>query len=97
MGTAVSFVSAITPPLGQGAPVGPYEVVGHIATGGMGEVYLARKRGLGGFERTVVLKVMLPHLAQDERFARMFVDEARIASGLSAPQHRAGVRPRNLR
>ena len=75
----------MTPPLGQGAQVGPYEVVGHIATGGMGEVYLARKRGIGGFERTVVLKVMLPHLAQDERFARMFVDEARIASGLSHP------------
>lgn len=81
----MSFASAITPPLGQGAQVGPYEVVGHLATGGMGEVYLARKRGIGGFERTVVLKVMLPHLAQDERFARMFVDEARIASGLSHP------------
>ena len=78
-------MSSITPPLGQGAQVGPYEVVGHIARGGMGEVYLARKRGIGGFERTVVLKVMLPHLAQDERFARMFVDEARIASGLTHP------------
>ncbi|MEM7677236.1 MAG: protein kinase, partial [Myxococcota bacterium] len=75
----------ITPPLDQGAQVGPYEVVGHIATGGMGEVYLARKKGIGGFERTVVLKVMLPHLAQDERFSRMFVDEARIASGLTHP------------
>ena len=51
----------------------------------MGEVYLARRRGIGGFERTVVLKVMLPHLAGDERFTRMFVDEARIASGLSHP------------
>ena len=78
-------MSSITPPLGPGAVVGPYEVVGHIATGGMGEVYLGRKRGPGGFERTVVLKVMLPHLAQDERFARMFVDEARIASGLTHP------------
>ncbi len=51
----------------------------------MGEVYLARKRGIGGFERTVVLKIMLPHLAVDDRFARMFVDEARIASALAHP------------
>jgi serine/threonine-protein kinase len=72
-------------PLGAGAVVGSYEIIGHIATGGMGEVYLARKRGLGGFERSVVLKVMLAHLAHDERFARMFVDEARIVSQLSHP------------
>lgn len=72
-------------PLGPGAMVGSYEVIGHIATGGMGEVYLAKKRGIGGFERSVVLKVMLQHLAHDERFARMFVDEARIVSQLSHP------------
>lgn len=72
-------------PLGAGAIVGSYEVIGHIATGGMGEVYLAKRRGIGGFERSVVLKVMLQHLAHDERFARMFIDEARIVSQLSHP------------
>lgn len=72
-------------PLGPGAIVGPYEISGHLATGGMGEVYIARKKGIGGFERMVVLKVMLSHLAHDERFARMFIDEARICSQLSHP------------
>lgn len=72
-------------PLGPGAQIGPYEIVGHLATGGMGEVYIARKRGFGGFERMVVLKIMLSHLAHDDRFARMFVDEARICSQLSHP------------
>jgi serine/threonine protein kinase len=72
-------------PLGPGDMVGPYEIMGHLATGGMGEVYLARKRGIGGFERSVVLKVMLQHLAFDERFSRMFIDEARIVSSLSHP------------
>jgi serine/threonine-protein kinase len=72
-------------PLGPGERVGSYEIIGHLATGGMGEVYLAKKRGIGGFERSVVLKVMLQHLAFDERFARMFIDEARIVSSLSHP------------
>ncbi len=72
-------------PLAAGAMVGPYEIIGHLATGGMGEVYLAKKRGIAGFERSVVLKVMLQHLAYDERFARMFIDEARIVSALSHP------------
>jgi serine/threonine protein kinase len=72
-------------PLRPGAQVGPYEVLGHLATGGMGEVYLAKRRGIGGFERTVVLKIMLQHLTHDERFSAMFIDEARISSQLSHP------------
>lgn len=72
-------------PLRAGAQVGPYEVLGHLATGGMGEVYLAKRRGIGGFERTVVLKIMLQHLTHDERFSAMFIDEARISSQLSHP------------
>lgn len=72
-------------PLKAGARVGPYEVLGHLATGGMGEVYLAKRRGIGGFERMVVLKVMLQHLAHDERFSAMFIDEARISSQLNHP------------
>src|SRR5687768_10608285 len=80
-------VGPVTPlgPIAAGSKIGPYEVLGHLATGGMGDVYLGRKTGIGGFERTVVVKVLLSHLARDERFAQMFVDEARIVSRLSHP------------
>lgn len=68
-------------PLAAGATVGPYEVVGHLATGGMGEVYLARRSP--GEVR--VLKVMLGHLAHDEKNARMFIEESRLAASLLHP------------
>lgn len=52
----------------------------------MAEVFLARQRlGTGLGERTVVVKRMLPHLADDAKFVRLFVREARIASQLQHP------------
>ncbi len=53
-----------------------------LATGGMAEVYLGASRGEEGFEKPVALKRILPHLARDERFARMFLSEARLATHL---------------
>ena len=38
--------------------IGRYEVLGHLASGGMGQVYLAKTTGLGGFERHVVVKTL---------------------------------------
>lgn len=67
--------------LEPGATVGPYVVVGHLATGGMGEVYLARRSG----GEVSVLKVLPHHLAEDERSAQMFIDEARLASSFVHP------------
>jgi serine/threonine protein kinase len=57
--------------------VGRYEVLEHLASGGMGEVYLARSSGLAGFERHVVLK-MLNVDDDNEQFVSMFLDEARV-------------------
>lgn len=51
----------------------------------MAEVFLAEKRGPGGFELRVALKRMLPHLGDDPDFVAMFLDEARIAAQLSHP------------
>jgi serine/threonine protein kinase len=52
----------------------------------MAEVFLARQRlGTGLGERTVVVKRMLPHLADDAKFVRLFVREARLASQLQHP------------
>ncbi|MFW5966949.1 MAG: serine/threonine-protein kinase [Persicimonas sp.] len=56
-----------------------------LATGGMAELYLARERGLAGLERLVVIKRILPHLADDPSFVDMFLREARIVARLNHP------------
>src|SRR5678816_3034417 len=49
----------------------------------MGHVYLARARGLGGFERQVVVKTLdLSITDDDEGFVTMFLDEARLVGAL---------------
>ncbi|MDF1562010.1 MAG: protein kinase, partial [Deltaproteobacteria bacterium] len=62
-----------------------YQVLRHLATGGMAEIWLARQRGLEGFEKLVVLKRILPHLLANKEFIQMFVDEGRLAAQLSHP------------
>src|SRR5215510_12947054 len=64
---------------------GRYELVAHLATGGMAELYLARLSGQGGFEKLIAIKRMLPHLSRDAHFVDMFVDEGRIAARLAHP------------
>ena len=71
--------------LPRGTPIGKYEILRKIATGGMAEIYLARARGSHGFEKVVVLKRILPHVAEDPRFVQMFLDEARLAATLQHP------------
>jgi serine/threonine protein kinase len=58
---------------------GNYTLIAPIATGGMGEVFLARRRS-EGFERLVVIKRILPHLTDKPEFVNMFLDEARVAA-----------------
>ena len=58
---------------------GDYHLLEKIATGGMAEVYRARAYGLAGFEKILVIKKVLPSLATDEEFIRLFIDEAKIA------------------
>jgi serine/threonine protein kinase len=60
---------------------GSYELIAKLATGGMAEIFLAR-RARGDDDELVVLKRILPHLAEDEHFVTMFRDEARLASRL---------------
>ena len=66
-----------------GTKLGRYELLARIATGGMGEIFLARMEGAAGFEKLCVIKRILPHLADDARFRAMLVGEARIASSMS--------------
>jgi eukaryotic-like serine/threonine-protein kinase len=65
--------------------LGPYELLQRIATGGMAEVYLARRGGPHGFQKIVAVKRILPQLARDSDFLAMFVDEARVCARLSHP------------
>jgi serine/threonine protein kinase len=62
--------------------LGRYEVLGHLAHGGMAELLLARATGLEGFARHVVVKRIHPEQARDERYVAMFLDEARLAASL---------------
>ncbi len=64
---------------------GRYQLLRRLALGGMGEVFLARQVGAGGFEKLLVVKRILPHLSEDEDFIEMLFDEARIAAALNHP------------
>jgi eukaryotic-like serine/threonine-protein kinase len=48
----------------------------------MASVHLARAKGIGGFEKLLVVKRILPGAAGDDTFVQMFLDEARIAATL---------------
>ena len=60
-------------------------MVERLAVGGMAEVYLACERGENALERLLVIKRILPHLAEDPHFVQMFLHEARIAARRAAP------------
>ncbi|MGF1467697.1 MAG: serine/threonine-protein kinase [Sandaracinaceae bacterium] len=64
---------------------GKYLLDEEIARGGMSRVFLARLRGLGGFEKRLVVKQVLPELALDPRFVGMFVQEAKTVVQMSHP------------
>jgi eukaryotic-like serine/threonine-protein kinase len=74
-------ISTIPAPL----RLGPYELLRRIATGGMAEVYLARRGGPHGFKKIVAVKRILPQYARDPDFVAMFVDEARVCARLGHP------------
>lgn len=65
--------------------LGRYEVVGVLGRGGMATVYLARHVGEAGFQRLLAIKVLHPHLAHEQEFVTMLLDEARIAARLHHP------------
>ncbi|MDP1827139.1 MAG: serine/threonine-protein kinase [Archangium sp.] len=54
-----------------------------LASGGMGEVYLARQIGPRGFQRTCVVKKMFAHHADDPEMVARFLEEARLTARLN--------------
>jgi len=65
--------------------LGKYQLIHKLATGGMAEVFLAKAAGPMGFEKLLVLKRILPHLATEPTFVDMFLSEARLAAQLNHP------------
>jgi len=62
--------------------VGRYQILDRLAIGGMAELFKATLTADHGFEKLVVIKKILPHLANDKSFVEMFIDEARITAQL---------------
>ena len=62
---------------------GKYRLTKKLAQGGMAEIYVAKSTGAGGFEKTVVVKKILPRLAAHQKFINMFINEAKVTSVLN--------------
>lgn len=77
----------------QSAPIPPesafeldkHEIIRPLASGGMAQLFLAWQHGAGGVKRRVVVKRIHRHLVGEPEFVEMFLNEARIAAGLSHP------------
>jgi serine/threonine-protein kinase len=61
---------------------GRYQLIRHMASGGMATIYEGLDTRL---DRKVAVKVMHPHLAQDEQFVERFIREAKASAALSHP------------
>src|SRR5947199_2514584 len=68
-----------------GERFGQYTLLERIAAGGMAEVWKARMRGVEGFQKTVAIKRILPHMNDNAEFVGMFIDEAKLAAQLTHP------------
>ena len=65
--------------------LGRYELVEKLSSGGMAEVYLARTEGPLGFQKKIVVKRILPHLAGNTAVSAMFLAEAKLTALLDHP------------
>jgi len=64
---------------------GKYYLLELINVGGMAEVFKAKMFGVEGFEKIVAIKKILPEVAEDQEFIKMFIDEAKISVRLQHP------------
>jgi serine/threonine protein kinase len=62
---------------------GKYFLLERISVGGMAEVFRSKAFGVEGFERLVAVKRILPTIAEDKEFIRMFIEEAKLAVQLN--------------
>jgi serine/threonine protein kinase len=64
---------------------GRYTLLDRLGYGGMAEVFLARTNGVGGFEKLLAIKRLLPHCVEDRQTVDLLADEARITVQLTHP------------
>ena len=81
MTTAPTTTAAEAPALPR--PFGRYQLFDRIGAGGMAEIYLARAKTELGATRLAVVKIILPELSGNERFASMLIQEAKLAARLN--------------
>lgn len=62
---------------------GKYRLMRRIAIGGMAEIFVARREGMQGFHKTIVIKRIRAHLSENPTFVNMFLNEARLAAELN--------------
>jgi serine/threonine-protein kinase len=75
-----------SPPAFVPSTFGRYHLLERLAVGGMAEIFRARQSGAHGFEKILVIKRILPHLAADPEFLHMFIDEAKLQCALQHPK-----------
>jgi serine/threonine-protein kinase len=65
--------------------IGRYAIIRQLGQGGMADVFLARSEGEAGFGKLVAFKVLQPLFAAQPIAVNLFLDEARLVSGLDHP------------
>ena len=80
---ALDYVEAMR---GASSELGSYDILGPLGHGGMGEVFLARRRGPAGFSRFIAIKkIRSKHGRDDPQWTERFLSEARLAAQLMHP------------
>ena len=76
----------MTEELKHGSQLGDSELLVRIGRGGMATVWVARERAKNpGDDRLVAVKAMLPELAEESEFVRMFLDEVKLVRSIRHP------------
>ena len=65
--------------------IGRFKVVAFLGAGGMAQIFRCQLQGIGGFDKTLLVKRIRPELLDKSEFVAMFLDEARLAARLSHP------------
>jgi serine/threonine-protein kinase len=60
-----------------------YTIIERLEVGGMAEIFIAQSTSVGGIQKRVAIKRILPNLTKNPRFVNMFLDEARLCMYLN--------------